>query len=54
MIPRDTGLSGVFDRPQGTLLEANEVTGPYTTNNAASPYTNAPTAARKFFKVIVK
>jgi len=48
------GGNVVLTWPQGTLLEANEVTGPYTTNNAASPYTTAPTAPRKFYKVIVK
>jgi hypothetical protein len=40
--------------PQGTLLEANAVTGPYTTNNAGSPYTFPPTAAAKFFRVKVQ
>ncbi len=40
--------------PQGTLLEAPGVSGPYTTNNAASPYTFAPTGAAKFFKVQVR
>jgi hypothetical protein len=39
---------------QGALLEASEVTGPYTTNGAASPYTVAPSAARKFFRVQVQ
>jgi hypothetical protein len=48
------GGNVVLTWPQGTLLEANEVTGPYTTNNASSPYTNAPTAPRKFYQVIVK
>jgi hypothetical protein len=51
---QNIGGNVVLTWPQGTLLEANEVTGPYTTNNAASPYTNAPTAPRKFYKVIVK
>ncbi len=39
---------------QGTLLEANYVTGPWATNNAPSPYSVAPSAARKFYRVIVK
>jgi hypothetical protein len=39
--------------PQGTLLEANAITGPYTTNNAPSPYTFSPTGSAKFFKVKV-
>jgi hypothetical protein len=40
--------------PVGTLLEANNVTGPWATNNAASPYTVAPTAAKKFYRVLVQ
>ena len=40
--------------PQGTLLEANVVTGPYTTNNATSPYTFAPTGSAKFYKLRVQ
>lgn len=40
--------------PQGTLLEATDPAGPWTTNNAASPYTVTPTDAKKFYKVIVK
>jgi hypothetical protein len=37
--------------PRGTLLEANDVTGPWTTNSAASPYTVGPAGAKKFFRV---
>ena len=48
------GGNVVLSWPKGTLLEASEVTGPYTTNSAASPYTNAPTAPRKFYRVIVQ
>jgi hypothetical protein len=44
----------VLTWPQGTLLEATDVTGLYTTNNAASPCTNSPTGDKKFFRVIVK
>jgi hypothetical protein len=40
--------------PQGTLLEADELTGPWTTNNAASPYTTPPSAAKKFYRVQVR
>lgn len=39
---------------QGTLLQADEATGPWTTNSATSPYTTAPSAAKKFYRVIVK
>ncbi len=44
----------VLSWPSGTLLEANQVTGPYTTNNATSPYTNAPASPQKFYRVIVQ
>ena len=37
--------------PGGKLLEAAEITGPWTTNNASSPYTVSPTAAKKFYRV---
>ncbi len=40
--------------PQGTLLEATDVAGPYVTNNAASPYTFTPTGPAKFFRVKVQ
>ena len=39
---------------QGTLLEANEVTGPWATNSAPSPFTVSPTEARKFYRVQVQ
>jgi len=40
--------------PEGTLLEAANVTGPWTTNVNASPYTFAPSEAKKFFRVKVQ
>jgi hypothetical protein len=40
--------------PVGTLLEAPTVTGPWTTNSAASPYTFRPTGAQRFFHVMVQ
>jgi len=40
--------------PQGTLLEANGILGPWITNNAPSPYTFAPTGSAKFFRVRVQ
>jgi hypothetical protein len=36
---------------QGTLLEATNVSGPWVTNGAASPYTVAPTGPQRFFRV---
>jgi hypothetical protein len=39
---------------QGTLLQATNLTGPWTTNmTAASPYTIAPTNSHSFFRVLV-
>lgn len=40
--------------PQGTLLEANSVTGPWTTNPAASPVLVPSPTGSKFYKVIVQ
>jgi hypothetical protein len=40
--------------PQGTLLEAASVAGPYTTNINVSPYTFAPTGTAKYFRVKVQ
>lgn len=37
----------------GTLLEAGEITGPWTTNNATSPYIVSPSAAKKFYRAQV-
>jgi hypothetical protein len=40
--------------PQGTLLEATELTGPWSTNTATSPYLFAPAGAKKFYRVRVQ
>jgi len=40
--------------PQGTLLEAGQLTGPWTTNTAISPYTFTPTAPQKFYRLIIQ
>ena len=39
---------------QGTLLESTNATGPWVTNTATSPFTNAITGTRKFYRVRVK
>ncbi|HEY5914252.1 MAG TPA: immunoglobulin domain-containing protein [Verrucomicrobiae bacterium] len=39
---------------QGILLEATDLTGPWTTNNAASGVIITPTGPRKFFKIQVQ
>ncbi len=36
----------------GTLLEAPSLAGPWTTNNAPSPFTIVPTAPQKFYRLI--
>ena len=40
--------------PQGTLLQATNVTGPWITNTATSPYIVGTTNARMFFRVQVQ
>lgn len=40
--------------PRGTLLEASQVTGPWTTNNATSPYTLLPAGPGKYYRLQVK
>ncbi len=51
---QNVGGNVVLSWPQGTLLEANLPSGPWTTNNATSPFTNAPTGNQMFYRVIVK
>ncbi len=48
--------NGVFQLawPQGTLLEATNVVGPWTTNLAASPYFITNPVGNKFFRVQVQ
>jgi hypothetical protein len=48
-----TGSNVTLTWPNGTLLEAPTVSGPWTTNSAAvSPYTVTATSGDQFFKVI--
>jgi Concanavalin A-like lectin/glucanases superfamily/Immunoglobulin I-set domain len=49
-----SGANVIVTWPKGTLLEANDLLGPWTTNNAVSPYTVAPTATKKFYRVQVQ
>jgi len=39
---------------QGTLLQATNLAGPWSTNTASAPYTVAPTNSRMFFRVQVQ
>jgi hypothetical protein len=41
----------VLTWPFGTLLEATNVMGPWTTNNVTSPYTNDLSSPQEFFKL---
>jgi hypothetical protein len=59
--PPEVSLSFQFSGPnlqlnwsQGTLLEATNVTGPWVTNAATSPFAVSPTASRKFYRVQVQ
>jgi len=48
------GTSGsdlILNWSAGTLLEATNITGPWTTNNNTSPYLVTPDGPQKFFKV---
>jgi hypothetical protein len=46
------GANVVLTWPVGSLLEATNVAGPWTANNSTSPYTNAPTGPKKFYRVV--
>jgi len=47
-----SGANVVLTWSAGQLLEANALTGPWTTNAVTSPYTNTPTGAQKFFRAV--
>lgn len=49
-----SGADLILSWPFGTLLEADNVTGPWTTNVATSPLTVTPNAGRKFYRVQVQ
>jgi hypothetical protein len=49
-----SGSSLQLSWPQGTLLEATNVTGLWTTNTHASPLTVTPNEPRKFYRVLVQ
>ena len=40
--------------PQGTLLQAPTVNGPWTTNSASSPYTAPMTEPQQYYRVILR
>ena len=49
-----SGGSLTLSWPNGTLLQATNVTGPWVTNNAPSPLTVTPTGPRMFYRVKVQ
>ena len=49
-----SGGNLILTWPRGTLLEADNVTGPFVTTSATSPYLIAPTATQKFYRVQVQ
>ena len=51
---RLSGTNLMLTWPQGTLLMSTNVTGPWVTNNAASPYTVSPTNARMFYRTLIR
>ena len=48
---RLSGTNVILSWPQGTLLQSTNVTGPWVTNNAASPCTVSPTNARMYYQL---
>jgi hypothetical protein len=48
---QQAGGNLVLSWSQGVLLEATNVTGPWTANNATSPYTNQPNNPQMFYRV---
>jgi hypothetical protein len=45
------GANLILSWPQGTLLQATNAMGPWTTNNAESPFTNLPAQSLMFYRV---
>ena len=55
-VPINIGLSGAGSLKltwlQGTLLQATNIAGPWSTNGAGSPYVIAPTNSQMYFKLL--
>jgi len=51
---QQSGTNFVLNWPLGVLLQAPNLTGPWTTNNASSPYTNQPANPQMFYRVQVQ
>lgn len=48
-----SGNNLILNWPSGTLLEATNLLGPWTTNTVASPYTVSPTNPQQFFRLLL-
>jgi hypothetical protein len=48
---QQSGGNIILTWPQGVLLQATNLGGPWSTNNATSPYTNIPSSPQMFFRV---
>jgi hypothetical protein len=48
------GTNDITIGTSGVLLEADQLTGPWQTNTAPSPFIVTPTAPQKFYRVIVR
>ncbi|MGH7941164.1 MAG: LamG domain-containing protein, partial [Limisphaerales bacterium] len=46
-----SGPNVILNWPTGTLLEATNLAGPWTTDGATAPYTVAPSGSQKFYRV---
>lgn len=47
---QSSGGQVIVTWPQGMLLQATNLTGPWSTNNGTSPYTNPPDQPRMFYR----
>ena len=49
-----SGAKVILSWPQGTLLQATNILGPWTTNNAPSPYTNLSFSPQRFYRALMQ
>jgi hypothetical protein len=47
------GTNTVLNWATGTLLEASNLSGPWATNRAVSPYTVQPTNTQMFYRLLL-
>jgi hypothetical protein len=51
---RQAGGNLILSWPFGVLLQATNLTGPWITNNSASPFTNQPNHLQMFYRALVQ